>query len=200
MFRAQAGVLGAGRVPDLEPLELAAGRVERGKRGVKVNEYLQSTSNPRVYAAGDAADAGGLPLTPVAAREGEVVASNLLDGNTRTMDFRGLATMVYTIPPLGAVGLDEIAARERGIEYEVRAGDMSNWYSSRHVAARTAFYKVLLDKRSGKILGATILGPHAEEQINILPLAIGSDFDGERITRTLFAYPTGASDLAYLVS
>jgi glutathione reductase (NADPH) len=199
-FRAQAGVLAAGRLPNLDALGLEAGRVERGKRGITVNEYLQSTSNPRVFAAGDAANAGGLPLTPTAASEGLVVAANLLDGNRRTMDFRSLATMVYTIPPLGSVGLSEAAARERDIEYDVRTGDMSAWYSTRHVAARAAFYKVVLEKGGGKVLGATILGPHAEEQINALALAIQNGCDRDEIARTLFAYPTGSSDLEDLVS
>jgi glutathione reductase (NADPH) len=200
LFRAQAGVLAAGRVPNVDALGLEAGGVEHSKRGITVNEYLQSTSNPRVYAAGDAANAGGMMLTPTAAREGEIVAANMLNGNARTMDFRSLATMVYTIPALGTVGLSEAAARARGIEYDVRTGDMSAWYSTRHVAARAAFYKVILEKVSGKILGATILGPHAEEQINALALAIANGNDGEQIGRTLFAYPTGSSDLEYLLS
>jgi glutathione reductase (NADPH) len=200
LFRAQGGILGAGRVPNLDDLGLEIGRVGRGKRGITVNEYLQSTTNPRVYAAGDAADAGGLPLTPVAAHEGEVVASNLLDGNTHTMNFRSLATIVYTIPPLGALGMSEATVRERGADYEVRAGDMSAWYSTRHVAARAAFYKVILERGTGEVLGATILGPHAEEQINVLALAVQNGYDGEQIARTLFAYPTGSSDLEYLVS
>jgi glutathione reductase (NADPH) len=200
LFRAQGGVLGAGRVPNLDDLGLEIGRVERGKSGIAVNEYLQSTTNPRVYAAGDAADAAGLPLTPVAAHEGEIVASNLLDGNTQTINFSSLATMVYTIPPLGAVGMSEAAARERGIGYEVRAGDMSTWYSTRHVAARAAFYKVILEKGSGRVLGATILGPHAEEQINVLAMAIQSGSGRGQIAGTLFAYPTASSDLEYLVT
>ncbi|HEY9180084.1 MAG TPA: NAD(P)/FAD-dependent oxidoreductase, partial [Candidatus Baltobacteraceae bacterium] len=93
-FEARAGVLSAGRQPDLEPLRPERANVERTKKGVKVNEFLQSVSNPRVYAAGDAADAHALPLTPVAGYTGEITGENIAGGNSRKPDFTGLATMV----------------------------------------------------------------------------------------------------------
>lgn len=198
-FRARAGVLAAGRAPNLDHLRLERGNVERTKKGVKVNEFLQSASNPRVYAAGDAADAHALPLTPVAGYTGEIAGENIAGGNSRKPGFGGLATMVYTIPALGSVGLSEAQAREQGQEVDVHAGDMSGWYSTRHVAARGAYYKVLTEKGSGKVLGATVLGPHAEEQINVFALAIRQSLKGSDLAEALFAYPTGSSDLEYLV-
>lgn len=198
-YSAAGGVLAAGRKPNLDELALELAGVERTKKGVKVNEFLQSVSNPHVYAAGDAADAGALPLTPVAGDTGEIAAHNVIHGNTRKGDFRGLASMVYTIPPLGSVGLTEAQAHERGIAVDVHAGDMTDWYSTRHVAGRSAFYKLLLEKNTRKLLGATIFGPHAEQQINVLALAIRHALDAHAVSDALFAYPTGASDLQYLV-
>lgn len=196
-FTASAGVLAAGRTPNIDGLALQSGGIERTKKGVKVNEFLQSVSNPLVYAAGDCADAGGLPLTPVAGYTGEIAAQNILHGNSRKPDYRGLATMVYTIPALGSVGLSEAQARERGKEIDVHAGDMTDWYSTRYVGGRAAFYKIVLEKRSRRILGATVLGPHAEEQINVLALAIREELTAEAIGGALFAYPTGSSDLEF---
>ena len=198
-FSAAAGVLAAGRVPDLDDLQLDAGNVERTNHGVKVNQFLQSVSNPNVYAAGDAADGGGLPLTPVAGYEGEVVAANVLDGNHRAAEFRGLASLVYTSPPLATVGLSEDAARAQRIEYDVKRGDMTDWYTTRHEAGRRAYYKVLIEKKTRRILGATILGPHAEEQINVISLAIHNELAADRVGTTLFGYPTGSSDLEYIL-
>lgn len=197
VFEAENGVLAAGRVPDLDRLDLEAAGIERTKKGVKVNERLQSVSNPNVFAAGDCADGGGLPLTPVAGYEGEIVASNVLESDSRAADFAGLASMVYTIPALGQAGITEAQANEKHLDVEVHAGDMSDWYSTRSLAAKNAFYKVVLEKGSGRILGATIFGPHAEEQINVLALAIRQGLQGRRLSETLFAYPTGSSDIEY---
>lgn len=198
-FRAAHGVLSAGRVPNLDALDLTAAGVERTKKGVKVDQHLQSVSNPLVYAAGDCADGGGLPLTPVAGSEGETAAANILHGNTQSTDFRGLPSMVYAIPALGQVGMTEQQAREAGIDIAVHAGDMSQWYSTRHLGADAAYYKVVLEKASGMIVGATILGPQAEQQINVLALAIRRQIPASEVASALFAYPTGASDLPYLL-
>lgn len=198
VFKAENGVLAAGRVPDLDRLALDAANIQRTKKGVKVNEHLQSVSNPNVYAAGDAGDGGGLPLTPVAGYEGEIAASNILRPGSRTPDFTGLASMVYTIPPLGQAGLTEAQAREKHLEIDVHAGDMSDWFLTRHVGAKAAFYKVVVEKPAGRILGATIFGPHAEEQLNVLTLAIREGLPARHVAETLFAYPTGSSDLEYL--
>ena len=81
-------VHGAGRVPDIADLNLNAAGIKATQDGVVVNEYLQSISNPRVYAAGDAA-AGGMPLTPVAMLEGSVAAANLVYNlKRRRSDYR----------------------------------------------------------------------------------------------------------------
>jgi glutathione reductase (NADPH) len=93
----------AGRVPDLEPLDLSAAGVAATNGRLKLNDYLQSETNPAVYAAGDAAGIGP-PLTPVAARDGRVVAANMLRGNHLKPNYRGVASVAFTIPPIASVG------------------------------------------------------------------------------------------------
>lgn len=193
---AAAGVLSAGRAPALEHLALDVAGVARTKRGVAVNAYLQSTTNPRVFAAGDAADGGGLPLTPVAGYEGELVARNIVQDTREAVEMSGLTSFVYTMPPLGMTGISESRARESGLDVDVLRGDMTGWYSTRQVAGRRAFYKAVVERGSRRILGATILGPHAEEQINVLALAVRHGLRAEQVASTLFGYPTGASDFA----
>src|SRR5437016_12704253 len=121
-FESDMVVHGAGRVPDIDDMDLKTGKVEHTKRGVTVNDYLQSVSNPNVYAAGDAA-AKGPPLTPVAAMEGEVVAANLLNGNHRTPELDAVASIAYTLPPVASVGLLEAAAKEKGLKFRVNHQD-----------------------------------------------------------------------------
>jgi glutathione reductase (NADPH) len=197
-FEADLVVHGAGRVPEIDDLDLETAGVKREKRGVTVNEFLQSVSNPAVYAAGDAADKGP-PLTPVAAMEGEVVAANLLKGNHRRPDLTAVASIVYTLPPVASVGLLEVAAEEKGLKFRVNHQDTSEWYSSRRLGAKYSAFKVLVEDETKRILGAHLIGPHAEEQINLFTLAIRSGIRGSEIENALFAYPTGASDLGYMV-
>ena len=109
-FEADLVVHGAGRVPDLDALDLERANVQFDNRGVEVNEFLQSTSNAAVYAAGDAAASPGWPLTPVASLEGKVAAANLLWGNHEKPDYAGVPSVVFTIPELTRVGLLETEA------------------------------------------------------------------------------------------
>ncbi|MEO6913948.1 MAG: FAD-dependent oxidoreductase, partial [Candidatus Baltobacteraceae bacterium] len=191
-------VHGAGRIPDVAELGLDLANIEIGDRGIAVNEYLQSTSNPAVYAAGDCVRAGGLPLTPVAGLEGETAGRNVTAGNTATLDFSGLASIVYTLPSLASVGLSEEQAKKKGISFKTHAGDATTWYSSRHVNAAAACYKVLVDDRDN-IVGAHFLGPNVEELVNLFSLAVRAKIPGSVMKEVLYAWPTTASDMEYML-
>ncbi len=192
-------VHGAGRAAEIDDLGLEAAEVKRGKRGVLVNQYLQSISNPAVYAAGDAADTEGQPLTPVAAEEGRVVAENLLNGNEALPDYRGTPTVAFTLPPIAAVGLKEDEARKQGLKFNVNYHDTSQWYSSRRVGEAYSASKVLVEDGTRQILGAHLLGPAAEESINLFALAVRHGLTAENLKDAIFAYPTHASDVGYMV-
>lgn len=198
IYEADLVVHGAGRMPEIEDLDLEKAGVAWAPRGVVVNEYLQSVSNPAVYAAGDAA-ASGFPLTPVASLEGRVVAGNLLEGNHQTPDYRGIPTVVYTDPPLAAVGLSEEAARAQGLKFRVKKSDTSSWQSSRRAGTKYSGYKVLVEEGSGRILGAHLLGVRADEVINLFALAIRFGITAEELKRAPFSYPTHSSDVSYML-
>lgn len=198
-FGADMVVHGAGRVPDIDDMNLEKADVERQKEGILVNEYLQSISNPAVYAAGDAAASGGMPLTPVATMEGHVAASNMLEGNHRKPNYTGTPTTVFTVPPLASVGLQEEAAKERGLQFKAKFEKTSGWYSSKRVGIKYSGFKTLVEENSGRILGAHILGPHADEAINIFALAIRADLKADDLKTTIYAYPTSTSDISYMM-
>lgn len=189
----------AGRRPALEALELEAGAVAIDDRGrMRLNEWLQSVSNPAVYAAGDCAQSGP-PLTPVAGRDAEVVAANLLHGNTRTADHHAVPTVAFTIPPIAAVGLGEEAAREVSRTVRVHCRRASDWYTARRIAEPVYGFKVLSDEADRRILGAHLVGPGAEDTINIFALAIREGLTTDALRGALFAYPTAASDISYML-
>ncbi len=199
VFEAELVVHAAGRAAELDDLDLPTAGVEFDPRGVTVNRHLQSVSNPAVYAAGDAANSGGLPETPFADYDGSVVARNILEGNQHTADYLGMASVVYSIPALGAVGLTEEEAHANGLNFTVNQADTSGWYSARRVAEPASMYKVLIEKGSGRILGAHLLGPEADEFSNIFALAIRADVRADALKETLFVYPTQASNIASML-
>ena len=193
-------VHGAGRVPKTSELDLARANIECDERGaIKVNEWLQSVSNPRVYAAGDAvASPGAMPLTPVAAHQGVVVASNLLHGNEKRPDYRGISSVVFTTPALAGVGLTDEQARSKGLKVRVKCEDTSRWLSTRRVNEKASMYKTVVDEQSGRLLGAHLLGSEAEEVINIFAFAIRNEVCASDLSHMIFGYPTNAANIPYM--
>jgi glutathione reductase (NADPH) len=191
----------AGRVPKTGDLDLARANVETDERGaVKVNDWLQSVTNPKVYAAGDAvASPGALPLTPVAGHQSAIIASNLLHGTQKRPDYTGISSVVFTTPALAAVGLTEEEARLKGLKVRVKTGDTRNWFSNRRVLETAAMYKTLTEEETDRVLGAHLLGPHAEEVINLFALAVRNNLKASDLAHMIYAYPTSCSDVAYML-
>lgn len=198
-FEADMVVHGSGRVADIDELNLRAAGIEASRRGVKVNSFLQSTSNPAVYAAGDSADTALPKLTPVAGYEGGIVASNLLKGNHRGVEKLPIPSVVFTVPALATVGMSEDTARKEGRSFRVHMEDTGSWYSLRRVAEKCSGFKVLIENETDQILGAHLLGPEADELINVFTLAMHMNVPAERLRHTVFAYPTHASDVTYML-
>lgn len=193
-------VHGAGRVPNLDTLDLDAGGVEAGPMGIRVLSSMRSTSNPAVFAAGDCADTGAPNHTPVSAYEGRIAAKNILAGeDVRHAECPPIPTAVFTLPPVAAVGMLEEEARARGLDIDVHFRKTGSWYSSLRVAERHSAYKVLVERGTGRIVGAHVMGPGAEEQINLFAMAMGAGLTANQVKAVMFAYPSYASDIALMV-
>lgn len=192
-------VHGAGRTPQLAALHLDRAGIAWDERGVRVAGHLQSTTNPTVYAAGDAADTEGLPLTPVAVAQGKVAASNMLNQTTTVPDYAGVPTAVFTIPELTRVGLLEHDATDQGLDVDVRYHDTSGWYSNYRIGETTAATKILIDRATDRIVGAHLLGPEYGELINFLGLAIKLGLTARQLKSMTAAYPTVGSELGSML-
>lgn len=188
----------AGRVPALAALDLETGGVTYSPGGLALNEFLQSVSNPRVYAIGDACGSGPM-LATVADMQAAIAAENILHGNHQIPDYRVVPSAVFTQPTLAQVGMTEEQAEGAGLRFRINRGSMKAWPSSRRIGQEHAFYKVILEEDSGLILGAHILGHNAGEAINILALAMKFGLSNHDLKKMLWAYPTNVSDLKYMI-
>jgi len=187
-----------GRHPNLSVLEGGKGNVEHSPKGVAVNEFLQSVSNPRVYAIGDCAETP-LMLATVADKEGQTVALNILDGNRHRVDYTGIPSAVFSIPALASVGLTEDEARKRQCDFRVNHGETAGWPSSKRIGEEFGAYKVLVDNKTDLILGAHVVRHNAAEVINVFALAMKFDIKASALADFMWAYPTYTSDLKYMV-
>ena len=158
----------------------------------------QGASNPAVYAVGDAA-AKGPPLTPVSSHDAKIVARNLLEGNHLRPDYRGVPSVVFTIPPIAAVGVSEEAARAQKIKFRMKSENTSSWYTARRVAESVYGYRLLIEEDTDRVLGAHLVGPNVDEVINLFALAIQQGLTTVALKTTIFAYPTGAADIGYMM-
>ncbi len=193
-FAADLVVHSGGRVPAIADLDLKTANVAFDGHAIALTKYLQSTSNPAIYVAGDAAGTRS-PLTPVAALEGKAVAANLLEGNHATVDYAGIPTAVFSIPPLARVGLLEAEARQQNLEFSVKHQEVPHWFTARRVNEPCYAFKTLVEEDTDRVLGAHIVGPEAAEVINLFGLAIRSKLTASDLKYATFAYPTAGSDL-----
>lgn len=189
----------AGRPPAIFDLDLEKGGISFTEKGIVVNEYLQSPGTPNVYAAGDAADSRGLPLTPVAVMEGHVVSSNIIKGNKKKVNYPPMPSVVFTLPTLAAVGLTEAEAKAQNIKYEVNCSQVDDWFNAKRLNVREYAFKTIIDKEDRTILGAHLIGPLAEETINLFALAIKAKMKISDLRTMIFTYPTMSSDIPYMI-
>jgi glutathione reductase (NADPH) len=182
-----------GRVPNVTGLGLEAAGVQIAANGaIAVDEELRS-SVPHIYAIGDVTDR--LNLTPVATAEGHAVADTLFGGNERKVSLQNVPTAVFSIPPIGTVGITEAQAPKGAKVFVTKFTPMRHNITGR---PRRTLMKLIVDAATDKVLGAHMLGEDAPEIIQGLAVAIiagatKSDFD-----RTIGIHPTAAEEFVTL--
>ena len=191
-------VNGAGRVANVDALDLASGNVEQTNGRVAIDRYLRSTSNPQVHVCGDAVPISP-QLSPIATYEGDIVGRNIVEGPKHSPDYGSMATSIYTVPALAAVGLTEAAARQKGLAIDVHSNDMLEWFSARTYAETEAWSKIIVEQATDRILGAHFVGHSGQELVNIFGLAMRFGITASQIKDNVYAYPTFSSDIRYML-
>jgi glutathione reductase (NADPH) len=123
----------------------------------------------------------------------------MLNGNRQKPNYLGVPSVAFTTPPIASVGLSEKRAREDGLKFRVQHQRSSGWNTARRVAETTYGFKVLIEEETDRVLGAHLVGPQVDEVINVFALAIRNGLTAEDLKTTIFAYPTVASDIGYMV-
>jgi glutathione reductase (NADPH) len=124
----------------------------------------------------------------------------LIKGNILKSNYIGLPSVVFTIPPIASVGMREKEAKEAGFKFRVKYENTADWASSRRLGETCSGFKVLIEEDSNRILGAHIVGPHAEEVINIFSMAIRLGLSTKELgDPLLYSYPTSSSDVVYML-
>lgn len=179
-------LVSVGRKPMLSRLGLDTLGVAHDRRGVQVNEYMQ-TSHPHIYACGDIT--GHSLLAHTAYRESEVAIHRILGRDDR-MDYSAIPTVVYTNPEFASVGLTEEEAEARGLPFRLRTIPMT--YSGRFMAENegvNGLCKLITDEHD-RIIGCQLLGNPASEIIVIAGIAIRNKDTVETFEKNVFPHPT----------
>ncbi|MGD9924435.1 MAG: NAD(P)/FAD-dependent oxidoreductase, partial [Pseudorhodoplanes sp.] len=162
-------LVAAGRVPDLESLNLSAAGIEHGSTGIKVDARLR-TSNKKVFAIGDVC--GGPQFTHIAGYQAGIVIRNALFSLPAKVNYDALPWVTYTDPELAHVGLTEAQARAEGYSVSVLMEPLRANDRALAERATDGLAKIVVVLGSGRILGATLVAPHAGELIGLWGLAI----------------------------
>jgi len=184
-FDAEQVLVAVGRKPNVEHLGLEAAGVEFTNKGITVDRRLRS-SQKHIYACGDVC--GPYPFTHMAEYQAGIVISNAIFRFPKKTDYRVIPWVTYTDPELARVGLTEQQARDQGIEPVVLRFPFSEIDRALTEVETCGMSKLVTHK--GKILGASILGPHAGELIHEIALAMQTGIKIADISATIHAYPT----------
>jgi mercury(II) reductase len=183
-------LVGVGRVPNVEGLNLEAVGVAYDRRdGIVVNDRLQTT-NPRIYAAGDVCMK--YKFTHAADAAARIVIQNALFLGRKKLSALTVPWCTYTDPEIAHVGLSERSAQERGIPIDTFVIPMSEVDRAIADGEEEGFVKILVKKGTGKILGATIVARHAGEMINEITLAMVKNIGLGSLSSVIHPYPTQA--------
>lgn len=182
-----------GRAPDTRNLGLGNAGVKLEKDKILVDDYLR-TNIANIYAAGDCT--GKIMLAHFAAYQGRIAAGNCARLNQpRRADNQCIPNCIFTEPQIANVGLNALEAAQRGIEAVVNKFDFLGSGMARILDQTEGFIKIVSDKKTGRLLGGSIIGPKACELINILTLAVSTSLKLQELRDTIFAHPSLAESI-----
>jgi pyruvate/2-oxoglutarate dehydrogenase complex dihydrolipoamide dehydrogenase (E3) component len=191
-FFADALLVATGRSPNLQSLDLRSAGIDVNENRVRVTDYLQ-TSQRHIYAVGDVI--GPFLFTHMADAQARVVVRNILmpfQFLRQKMDYSVVPWCTYTDPEVAHVGLGEKEAQQKNLDYDLFVVQLEDVDRAVVESEDAGFAKILTRKGSDKILGATIIAPHAGDLLHEFVLAMNAKIGLGEISSMIHAYPTFA--------
>lgn len=181
-------LLGVGRKANTDGMNLEQIGVQMHRRGVQVADDSLRTHVPNIWAIGDVT--GRIQLAHVASHEGTIVASNIVNGQSRQVDYKAVPNCVYTSPEVSSVGLTEGEAKEKG--YDVKVGKFAFRPLGKAMATgeQEGFVKVIADQKYGEVLGVHMIGAHVTDMIHEAVVALKLEATLDYMVDTIHAHPT----------
>ena len=177
------------------------GKLDADKAGVAVDERgiiavdkQMRTNVPHIFAIGDLA--GGPMLAHKATHEAKV-AAEVIAGEKSYFDARSIPSVAYTDPEIAWVGLTELEAKEKGVEYEKAQFPWAASGRALSIGRPEGFTKLLFDKKTNRVLGGAIVGPNAGDLISEVCLAVEMGSDASDISLTIHPHPTLSETVAF---
>jgi glutathione reductase (NADPH) len=185
-----------GRWPNVEGFGLDAAGVQfTANRGIAVDPFSQ-TSVPHIYAVGDVTNR--VNLTPVAIREGHAFADTVFGGKPTAVDHADVPTAVFSEPEVGVVGLTEAQACERLAKVDIYKTSFRPMKMSLAGRDTRAFFKLVVDGETDRVVGCHIVGPDAGEMIQLVGIAVKMKATKADFDTVMAVHPTAAEELVTL--
>ncbi|MBI5594660.1 MAG: mercuric reductase [Elusimicrobia bacterium] len=185
-------LIGVGRAPNVEGLNLEGVGVEYSKSGVKVDDFLRTT-NQRVYAAGDICL--GPKFTHTADFSARIVIQNALFHGCKRLSALTVPWCTYTDPEIAHVGLYEKDAAAKGLKVRTFVQEMKDVDRAVLDGETEGFVKVHVEEGSDRILGATVVAGHAGDLISEFSVAMAAQMGLGSIASVIHPYPTQAEGI-----
>jgi glutathione reductase (NADPH) len=182
-----------GRHPNTAGLGLEKAGVEVGEGGeIPVDEFSR-TNVPHIYAIGDVTDR--IQLTPVAIKEAMAFVETVFGGHPISPDHADVPSAVFSQPPVGIVGLTEDAAREHCGEIDVYRSSFRALKHTLTDGAERTLMKLVVDRKSQRVVGIHMVGPDAGEIIQGFAVALKCGATKAQFDATVGIHPTAAEEL-----
>ncbi|KRK74076.1 dihydrolipoyl dehydrogenase family protein [Lacticaseibacillus nasuensis] len=191
-------ILGAtGRVANVEGLGLEALGIEASRRGIKVNDHLQTTV-ANIFASGDVIDKPQPKLTPVATFESNYIAS-VIAGNSAPIHYPAIPSVAFTMPRLAEVGVSPATAAAQPAQYHTQVVPFGQQLAFQYKRALDAEATLVFDQQ-GYLVGASLYADDSEDLINLLTLIINGRYTATTLQQQIFAFPSATVGLIDLLT